>query len=297
MIQTTKIVNAFAKIGQLQLVAREQIIRSLQANIDEYTRNLERRWTALEQENALLTAEKAKWEASKDTVKKDALRFVKMTRKHTLIESVTVTANTIQVTTRLLFANIRKEAGSDVKRRTCLGAYRICIPLNPHDTVSIEALVFSNDHWSISRNIPCLGDWQIELHNYREKHDFYGVIDMFTRYLRASDDDGSAYLRSHVWRKDRVAKASLKKGDYVVVTHPDPTFLGRVAIVTDVSSIILVTNKAGSHWQWSPSNLRKISKEQYESGDTIAIPKDTRLAKVDRLPEGALAKDALKLLK
>lgn len=188
---------------------------------------------------------------------------------HKGIESVEVIGTCFKITTRLLFANIRVKPGTPATKRACVGAFEIELPITGAG-LNIKNLTFPGKYgmWSIKSGSPCLGEWASEITRFRERGDYFGLIDMFFHYLRAADSDGSAFMASHRWRDEyRDLSHYFRKGNYrtgesvMALNDIDGTFStkGKVGRLTAVTNERIVV-----HFRDSIKRVHDTSSSTYE---------------------------------
>lgn len=304
-MQTKEFVDAMKKQHAKQLAIRRSDVEDCENVYKEYEEYLADKKEALE--HAQRKLQKLMDAAEDDTIlTQKAEQFLTQIRRHTCIESVRIEDGALFARTRLLFADIRKAEGNPATVRTCLGAYDIQIVLG-NNRISITNLLYSQPraHWAVNNGVPCFGTWEPEVVQYQRAQDYYRLIDLLTVYLRDAENDMGAYMRSHAWRQARMIapQAPLQAGDFVVISYPDTSYLGRVAVVTSVAtgSCGVLEKDTGSNYRLEPFYLHKISPARYQKG-RIAAQKMSRYtttsipAELDKLPEGTKLADAQALL-
>lgn len=243
--------------------------------------------------------------------------------RHSMVEKVNLRGAAVDITTKLLFQDIRKEAGSELKRRVCLGSFLITFSLDI-TRVYIRNLTFpsARDTWAISGYVPCMGEWQDDfMRAFREK-DYMAVIDLCFHFIRAADTDGGAYMRSHEWAKEN--RTLVKKddeydvGEYIVCTGKVDREYDTLMCVGKVSSpgnalvrprVDFKALSTGVVNRYSlvvePELCMKITKEQYDSCNVMeklperkkaTVTNETLLKKVDKLENGSTHADVMALV-
>lgn len=233
------------------------------------------------------------------------------------VENVTAEGAYIVVKTKLIFGDIRKEAGSDVHERACLGAFELKFSTTGR-AYQIKNLTFAGvqDTWSVREQIPCLGDWGYDFNKRNDKKDYAGLIDIMYHYIRAADTDGSSYEPSHQWRNKRTIagiESNLREGTRVVImtNYDDSNCEGAVGTVIRVQmggvSNYLVEFQHEQEWDgeehdswWFPVYcLAPITQAQYDRGEAVVDQSDHNptIKKIDALPDGATQADVEKIIK
>lgn len=223
------VVGARSRLTQLEQT-RLQIERHLQAYQTQLTNATKAR----------ILAEKELREMPEDEQQKRNVEAQwKNLQRHAGIESVKVRGSRVIITTKLLFTDIREEAGSRVLHRTCLGAYRITWDMEPNSAnVAVQNLVADNGggmyaHWGVAGQgrSPCWGDYASEMILAVRGQDVYRFAEMMVGYFK-STEDGGAYTRSHQWRQRRIPVLGrrtsdqnggtiFRVGETVAYVHPD----------------------------------------------------------------------------
>lgn len=303
--------------ARAQLAQYEKAVTDYSARVREFTaRSAEQKATneALEA-SALENAPKLKEEAE---------TLFRRLSKYAGVQSVSATESKIKVLTKLLFVPIRKEAGSKVEKRACIGAFQIDIsPGNWNIAIDNKLFTASKDHWAVNRNVPCQGTYQKDIQFAFKKMDYYGVFDILYHFLH-STDDGSAYLRAHEWRDShrnlpgRVASETFEAGDFVVNIAPQSDgksltgYVGKIISISGTSLSIEYKKSMGGHdgsghgkdrhcWTSQDTEFIKITEEQYNAKEVYDL-KDVpgrvdALPILDALPDGTTLEEANEVLK
>lgn len=234
------------------------------------------------------------------------------------VDSVGVVNSSIQIKTKLIFADIREKAGSETHQRTCMGAYLIRFNLSSTN-IGIENITFKSrfDMWSVRNSVPCFGDWGADVEMLHKKRDWGGLVDLFYHYIRASDTDGSSYFKSHSWRDARsltATKTSIPTDSYVLITNdhegiPLRGVFGKVnGMETDASHVVfkeeveVMENDRDDPYSYEelclPNNiLIPISEHDYKANITTSLDYHEEIMRqIDSLPDGSKAEDAQKII-
>lgn len=289
---------------------RTREIENLKQNIIRQTANAE------SQENLIKSLEKT-IDHSEDLVKAQALYDSLMA--YTWVESVEAADGYVKVITKLIFTDIRTEAGSKENKRTCLGSFEIQFNLSQHGWKIINrTFPGTYDTWSVDNHNPCLGEWQRDVVRLHDKKDWAALIDLFYHYIRAADTDGSAYMRSHAWRDSRSIGnvEKLPVGTYVVIIadYNDVSLVGVMGKITnldgnmarvDFKETVESLDGDGEFVEeydslWLSMNiLIPITKAEYDKGEAVKHVNALRgvFEKLDALKDGSTQTDAEKIIK
>ena len=237
--------------------------------------------------------------------------------RHKWIAGIRQDGYSLIVTTRLLFTDIRKEAGSREVGRVCIGAYELQLRYDATQSLIRNLLFTSRYHWATTSGnsgyvTPCLGEWKAVL---LKAPDTYTLVDTFLHYLRDTND-ASAYIKSHDWRDGRVSQFNqLVVGGYVVTLkdYQDAPIRGKVGILHKIRNgngcvefkepfvgghdLEGLLSKRGYGWNMPLAMLRPITCEEWESGKAKPQKIDEALAKIDALPDGSPLSEAIMILK
>ncbi len=300
----------YKNIENSELTRTERTLHNLADSVANYEAETMRLKEELERTKAKVDALKEK------PTNEDARteKLMSQLRKHVAFESVKAGKDGghdyIEITTKLLFADIRTGEGARKTERACIGAY--ALKMWPHSIghCSAKNLTFAGrDHWATANSTVCLGDWDHDYRNAVAKGDFYTAFEAICMLLKDASLDGSAYTRSHMWRDKRMfhaigKEATAKKGDYVMAVEPEYDglyVLGCVGIYAADerdSGLCRVTFKnAGgrTNWDWWLPNtmLVKIPPEMHSAAPVYKIDGQKTLeatakamAELDAAPEG-----------
>lgn len=204
--------------------------------------------------------------------------------KYPFIESIDARGDDLLVTTKLIFTDVRIADDTRETKRRCIGAFSIRINLL-RGTVEVKNKLFPRmqyQHWSINGSgSPCWGDWQSDVNEYKRNGDIAGLVMMLLPYIR-STNDGSAYIRSHYWvrnRKRSLLANRVRKGAYVMAHEVIFTnneyatdeygdtdydeFVDEWSIPSGCKGIVLQTQGNRAEVEWT----RQVSDPYGEDGD------------------------------
>lgn len=246
-------------------------------------------------------------------------------RKLKYVDSVTRDGNTIIVTTRLLFTDIRRQSGSRTYLRRCIGAFRIRLNFS-NNGFRIENLLFDDcgyPHWSVSSNgSPCYGEHATYFDKAMRDRDLFMMLEYTYAYL-LSTDDSAAYTSSNNWIQrrndtyDTILTQNIRKGNYVVALQPyeqyNPdehpnyaqvvrTWHGRIHLSFSEPFTFGHTMrglaKEGHGYVLPVTAVRKITKREYDaqSVDIEALKTSNPLDQIDALPFGSTLADAKNII-
>lgn len=298
-------------------LAQEQRILDYKAALTAERTNLEK--TNRELEKYLGREEEMK-EKSKESAEKMHERF----SKNIWFDSFEIGDHFV-IKTKLIFTDIRKSAGLRLKKRSCLGSFRIHLPTqftgldSNYTYVENQTFINGRANWAVSSGRVCWGEWRTDFDDVMRKKDYYQMFEMVVHLLRASDDDGAAYLRSHEWRDRReiynivkMVQEPIKPGDYVIFTgleQDNLNILGYVSQLDSASgtlgrfSIKEIGGNKNHFWNVRMDKAQKIPKEMYDAQARYKIkttesnPVESILKAIDELPDGSTHEDAVELAK
>lgn len=207
-----KLENFFERIYAAELTRWRKQLENDKANL---VYEIQTRDTNIKHYEASIVANEAR--VKKELEKYDPTKtleimneFTRLIEKHKVVESVTVDGDNLHVTTKPLFAKVREKEGSRVLKRTCLGSFKIIMPIGgfPYiQNMSFFKTGHNRTHWGTQTGSgaasPCLGEYEDEVRRFVRKNNFYSLFDVMHHYLLSASDDGSAYSRSHIWKSER----------------------------------------------------------------------------------------------
>ncbi len=312
------IVSFFYKLENKKLIESESLLKNHQNNL-KHTQEQAKYYENEVEKCTKLVADLRKKETKENDRSSDLLHKL---RKHIAFDSIKSGVqggyDYIDITTKLLFSNIREKEGSRNENRACLGAYKIRItPRNPGAAHAKNLTFQGRDHWATSATGVCLGDWIDDYYNSVTREDFYTSFEAVIHLLTDASLDAAAYMRSHEWRDRREFEPinDFKKGDKVIFVdekYDNLVLLGHVGMVhsrhTESSRYDVIFREAGgaSEYAWTTRgrSLVSISDDTYNAQKIYEIPdKKTDLIRaefmgeIDRLPNGSTNEDATEIVK
>ncbi len=233
------ILGFFQRIETKELISRKKEM----VELDLFESRLKNDLKHCEEQREDLTAHLKELEARKTKEVEMSERLLERLGKHVSFESVKVagsgSSERIEITTKLLFSKIRLSEGERKTERTCLGAYKIqMFPSNPGRVKASNLTYSGRSHWATNEDVVCLGDWSEDYRNAISRNDFYTAFEAICMLLTDATLDGSAYIRSHVWKQKRMlqiqnTETSANRGDPVMAIEREwdgLEFLGCVGV-------------------------------------------------------------------
>lgn len=312
---------------------KESIARD-ESHVERYTRDIEdltrlktntlnslasKQIIYSEATKALEALDLTSYQAKVDKLKKSLLNIPD-------IRKVIIRGNDVVVETLPLFTKVRVGDGERKTVRRCIGAFGVTFDLS-RDYMIAENITFRNcnrNHWSISGDSCCMGNWEPQYRELVKNADIIGLVKMSLMYL-TSTKDGGAYMRAHNWIDDRDARYNKEAGTFRPELKVDDTVIYRtyyrMAIVTEVhpngTHVRLQGFKsdngyADSDWI-DKTRLYKLSKIKYrtmpsngiewealisDAKSKVKIPVLIRATdKIDALKDGVSNDEVLELIK
>lgn len=316
----------FRKVTFQSVVTKETEKKVYESQIRDYENELSSARINLEKTTKDLEKIAANKEAMEEKSNLNAEELYKKFSKNICFNSFDI-GDYLSIRTNLLFADIRKNAGSRLHKRACLGAYQIILPTPlvgmARDYVWVDNLTFrsSKAHWAISANRICWGGWASEIEAAMKKRDYYQMFEVIVSLIRAADDDAGAYLRSHEWRDRRdISKLTeltgdkIAPGDYVIFTGIEQDgleILGHTAFVNSMNGNVMqctikeIGNPRQVNFQWQvlSEKAMKITEEMFNAQSKYKIksyeanPTAKIIKSIDEMPEGTPNSEAIKVAK
>ncbi len=307
------ILGFFQRIESKELISRKNEMVELDLFEDRLKNDLKH----CEERKSELTAHLKELESRKTKEVEMTERLLGRLRKHISFDSVKVegsgSSERIEITTKLLFSKIRLGEGERKSERTCLGAYRIQMFPSNLGRVKAHNLTYSGrSHWATNDDVVCLGDWSDDYRNAISINDFYTAFEAICMLLKDATLDGSAYIRSHVWKEKRMLRSlntetSANRGDYVMAIEREwdgLEFLGCVGIYQSdeiESGLAMVQfrqvgDRRGWDWWLPVTMLMKIPSGVYNASVKYEIVESvSKTGKIieesDSLPDGSTQED------
>lgn len=227
-MNTRELQKAFQPFVQTERAVLRERIESYTRGIKSYAEDIEEYRERMADFKRYIEERQRDIASRKRTIKesREALRTMPVDRerikrewsrikKHPMVYSATIENETVIIITYPLFTGIRKTPKSKAKKRTCIGSFRIYIPLSIGSGSNIETRNLSfngRSHWGTSSgdDKPCLGSWLPQLNEARKAGNWFLLLTTLQSFL-LSTEDAAAYVPSDHWKRERALGEAMNR--------------------------------------------------------------------------------------